>query len=110
VGGDKRAGRFVPNTEERAVAYDSSNRLLLNALLKSLAYAIRRDDIPAADRYRKRLQRAAEPVTAETQPKELLTKLFLTSGLWVQVADSERDETRQQLLDLIDRIVGLLTS
>ena len=51
---------------------------------------------------------AAEPVTAETQPKEPLTKLLLTSGLWMQVADSERDETRQQLLDLIDRVVGLL--
>jgi hypothetical protein len=92
------------------VAYDSSNRLLLNALLKGLAHAIRRDDISAADRYRGRLQNAAQPVSAETQLRDLLTKLLLTSGLWVKVADSERDETRQQLLDLIDRVVALLAS
>ena len=101
---------FVPNIEKRAVAYNSSNRLLLNALLKGLAHAIRRDDIPAASRYRGRLQQAAEPVAVDTQLKDLLTKLLLTSGLWVQVADSERDEARQQLLDLIDRVVALLTS
>jgi hypothetical protein len=28
----------------------------------------------------------------------------------VRAANSERDETRQQLLDLIDRVVALLTS
>jgi hypothetical protein len=100
----------VPNIEKRAVAFGSSNRLLLNALLKGLAHAIRRDDIPAASRYRGRLQQAGEPVAVDTQLKDLLTKLLLTSGLWVRVADSERDETRQQLLDLIDRVVALLTS
>ena len=75
----------MPNIEKRAVAYDSSNRLLLNALLKGLAHAIRRDDIPVASRYRGRLQQAAEPVAVDTQLKDLLTKLLLTSGLWVRV-------------------------
>ncbi len=75
-----------------------------------LAHAIRRDDIPAADRYRGRLQQVAEPVAVDSQLKDLLTKLLLTSGLWVRVPDRERDETRQQLLDLIDRVVALLTS
>jgi len=100
----------VPIIERPTVAGDSSNRLLLNALLKGLAHAIRRDDIPAADRYRGRLQQAAEPVPVDGQLRDLLTKLLSTSGLWVQVTDSDRDETRQQLLDLIDRVVALLTS
>jgi hypothetical protein len=101
---------LVPNIERRKVAYDSSNRLLLNALLKGLVHAIRRDDIPAANRYRGRLQQAAEPVAADSQLKGPLTKLLSTSGLWVRAANSERDETRQQLLDLIDNVVALLTS
>jgi len=100
----------VPNIERQAVAYETSNQLLLNALLKGLAHAIRRDDVSTASRYRGRLQRAAEPVAADTQLKGPLTKLLLTSGLWVRAANSERDETRQQLLDLIDRVVALLTS
>ena len=106
----KRAEQFVPNSEKPAVACDGSNRLLLNALLSGLSHAIRRDDIPAANRYRGRLQQAAEPVAADTQHKHPLTKILLTSGLWVQVANVERDETRQQLLDLIDRVVALLAS
>jgi hypothetical protein len=65
----KRAERFVPNSEKPAVACDGSNRLLLNALLSGLSHAIRRDDIPAANRYRGRLQQAAEPVAADTQLK-----------------------------------------
>ena len=92
------------------MTYDTSNRLLLNALLRGLDHAVRRDDIPAANRYRGRLQQAAEPVAADTQLKGPLTKLLLTSDLWVRAANSERDETRQQLLDLIDRVVALLTS
>ncbi len=96
--------------KKRAVAYDSSNRLLLNALLRGLDHAIRRDDIPAANRYRGRLQQVAEPVAADTQLKGPLTKLLLTSGLWARAADNERDETRQQLLDLIAGIIALLTS
>jgi|KBSSwiStaDraftv2_1062776.scaffolds.fasta_scaffold2193798_1 hypothetical protein len=99
-----------PNIDKRAVAHDSSNRLLLNTLRQGLAHAIRRDDIPAADRYRRRLQQVAEPVAVDSQLKDLLTKLLSTSGLWARSADSERDETRQQLLDLVDRIVTLLTS
>ena len=78
----KRAERFVPNSEKPAVACDGSNRLLLNALLSGLSHAIRRDDIPAANRYRGRLQQAAEPVAADTQLKHPLTKILLTSGLW----------------------------
>ena len=46
----------------------------------------------------------------DSQLKGPLTKLLSTSGLWVRAANSERDETRQQLLDLIDRVVALLTS
>ena len=100
----------MPNIERQAVAYETSNQLLLNALLKGLAHAIRRDDVSTASRYRGRLQRAAEPVAADAQLKELLTTLLLTSELWAQAADIERDKTSQQLLDLTDGIVALLTS
>jgi hypothetical protein len=46
--------------------YDRSKRLLLNALLKGLDRAIRRDDLSAAERYCKRLHLSTEPITADS--------------------------------------------
>ena len=107
---DKAVEGSVPNIESRAAIYNNGNRLLRNTLLEGLAHAIRRDDVPAARRYRGRLQRTAEPLAADIPFKVPLTKLLLTTGLWVQAANIKRGETRQQLLDLIDCIVPLLTS
>jgi hypothetical protein len=91
------------------IAYDSSKRLLLKTLLKGLAHAIRRDDLSAAERYCERLHLTAEPISDEPV-KDALKKLLLICAQWVETADVERHETGQQLLEFIDRVIGLLTS
>jgi hypothetical protein len=83
-------------------------RLLLSALLKGLAYAIRQDDQSAAERYRRRLHLVAEEIAGDEQVPEALKKLILISGLWVGAAKVDRDESRQQMLELIIRLVDLL--
>jgi hypothetical protein len=99
----------VAYLHSRAMAYDSSKRLLLKALLKGLAHAIHRDDLSAAERYRERLHLTGEPLAADAVVISALKKLHLISGLWVQAADVERNETRQELLELIDHVSALLT-
>jgi hypothetical protein len=91
------------------MADDSGKRLLLNALLKGLAYAIRQDDQSAAERYRQRLHLVAEEIAADEPVQDALKRLLLISGLWVEAAKIDRDETRQRMLELIVRVVGLLT-
>ena len=87
---------------------DSSKPLLLTALLKGLANAVQRDDLSAAERYCQRLQLTAETIAPDAQVKSVLAKLFVISGLWVRSADVERGETRQQLLELVNHVLGLL--
>ena len=91
------------------MASDISKRLLLNVLLKGLADATRRNDRSTAERYCRRLRLAAEQV-ADEPVQDALKKLLLVSGLWVEAAEVDRDETAQQLLKLIDRGLGLLAS
>jgi hypothetical protein len=88
--------------------YDRSKRLLLDALLKGLDRAIRRDDLSAAERYRKRLHLSTEPIAADSLVAGASKKLLLISGLWMNAPNVERDETRQQLLELIDHLISLL--
>ena len=88
--------------------YDRSKRLLLNALLKGLDRAIRRDDLSAAERYCKRLHLSTEPITADSLVAGASKKLLLISGLWMNAPNVERDETTQQLLELIDHLISLL--
>jgi hypothetical protein len=88
---------------------DSSKPLLLTALLKGLAHAVQRDDLSAAERYCQRLQLTAETITPDAQVKGVLAKLFVMNGLWVRSADVERGETRQQLLELVDHVLEVLT-
>jgi hypothetical protein len=78
---------------------DSANRLLLNALLKGLGHVIRRDDLFAAERYRRRLHLTAETIASNAPVKGALAKLLVINGLWLQAADVERSETRQQILN-----------
>jgi hypothetical protein len=92
------------------MAYNSGKRLLLNVLLKGLADAIRRNDRSTAERYRRRLRLIAEQIGADEPVQDALKKLLLVSGLWVEATEVDRDETTQQLLELIDRVIGLLTS
>ena len=90
------------------MAYDTTKRLLLKTELKGLGQAVRRDDLSAAERYCERLHQTAEPISDEVV-KDGLKKLLSICVQWVQTADAERHETRQQLLELIDRLVGLPT-
>ena len=91
------------------MASDISKRLLLNVLLKGLADATRRNDRSTAERYCRRLRLAAELV-ADEPVQAALKRVLLVSGLWVEAAEVDRDETAQQLLKLIDRGLGLLAS
>ncbi len=82
--------------------------LLLNALLDGLAAGIRRDDPSAAERYRGRLRLATERIAVDDPVHGVLEKLLSISGLWVVAAAVDRDETKQQMLELIESVIGLL--
>ena len=92
------------------MASDISKRLLLNVLLKGLANAARRNDRSTAERYRRRLRLAAEQIAADVPVQDALKRVLLVSGLWIEAAEVDRDETAQQMLKLIDRGLGLLAS
>jgi hypothetical protein len=92
------------------MAYDNSKHLLLNALLKGLARAIRHDDLSASQRYRERLHMTAEPMAADAPVKEELVRLLSISILWGKATDVERGETRNQLLELIDHVIALFAT
>jgi hypothetical protein len=91
------------------MAYNS-DKLLLNVLLKGLADAARRNDRSTAERYRRRLRLAAEQIVADEPVQAALKRVLLVSGLWIEAAEVDRDETAQQVLKLIDRGIGLLAS
>ena len=106
------------------MAYDSGKRLLLYALVKGLGDAVRRNDQSAARRYRRRLRLATEQIAADDPVQDALKKLLLISGRWVvapvvtlspkgserYVYRSDRDEPKQQMFELIERVIGLLPS
>src|SRR4029077_8999921 len=108
------------------MAYDGGKRLLLYALVKGLGDAVRRNDQSAAKRYRRRLRLATEQIAADDPVQDALKKLLLISGRWVvapvvtlspkgegserYLYRSDRDEPKQQMLDLIERVIGLLPS
>jgi hypothetical protein len=108
------------------MAYDSGKRLLLYALVKGLGDAARRNDQSAAKRYHRRLRLATEQIAADDPVQDALKKLLLISGQWVvapvvtmspkgegserYVYRSDRDEPKQQMLELIERVIGLLPS
>jgi hypothetical protein len=94
---------------EKAMTSERTKHLLLIALLKGLAHAIRRDDLSASERYCQRLRLGAEASATDAPVKGVLAKLFVISGLWLRAAHIERNETRQQLLELIDSVLDLLT-
>jgi hypothetical protein len=106
------------------MAYESGKRLLLYALVKGLGDAVRRNDQSAARRYRRRLRLATEQIAADDPVQDALKKLLLISGQWVVTPvvtmspkGSERtfivgarDEPKQQMLELIERVIDLLPS
>ena len=92
------------------MAYDSGNRLLLCTLVKGLGDAVRRDDPSAAQRYRRRLRLATEQISADVPVHDVFERLLYTSGQWVAAAAVQRGETKQQMLEIIERVIGLLAS
>ena len=123
LGWDENRG--MPITDD-LMAYDNGKRLLLYALVKGLGDAVRRNDQSAAGRYRRRLRLATEQIAADDPVQDALKKLLLISGQWVvapvvtmspkgegserYVYRSDRDEPKQQMLELIERVIGLLPS
>jgi hypothetical protein len=95
---------------DERMAYNSGRQLLLVVLLKGLADATRRNDRSTAERYRRRLRLAAEQIAADVPVQDALKRVLLVSGLWIEAAEVDRDETAQQMLKLIDRGLGLLAS
>jgi hypothetical protein len=92
------------------MANDIGKRLLLNVLLRGLADSVRRNDLPAAERYCERLRSSAEQLTADGPVQNAVEKLLLASGLWIESAEADRNEARQQMLEVIDRVTSLLAS
>ena len=105
------------------MAYDSGERALLYALVKGLGDAVRRND--QCKRYRRRLRLDTEQIAADDPVQDALKELLLISGRWVMapvvtmspkggseryVYRSDRDEPKQQMLELIERVIGLLPS
>jgi hypothetical protein len=80
------------------------------AMLRGLADAVRRNDLSAAGRYCERLRLSAEQLAADEPLQNALEKLLLASGLWIKAAEADRNEARQQMLEVINRVTGLLTS
>jgi hypothetical protein len=95
---------------DERMAYNSGKRLLLVVLLKGLAGATRRNDRSTAERYRRRLRLAAAQLAADEPVQDALKRVLLVSGLWMEAAEVDRDETAQQMLKLIDRGIRLLAS
>jgi hypothetical protein len=92
------------------MAHGSGNRLLLRALVKGLGEAVGRNDQSAAERYRGRLRLAAEQIAADDPVRDALGRLLLISGLWIAATAADRDDTKQQMLEVIERVIWLLTS
>jgi hypothetical protein len=90
------------------MATDSGKGLLLNVLLRGLADAVRRNDLAAAERYCDRLRLSAEQLAADGAAQSAVEKLLLASSLWMEATETDRNEARQQMLEVINRVVGLL--
>ena len=88
----------------------NSKRLLLGTLVKGLGDAVRRGDPLAAERYRRRLRLATEQISHGDPLHGVLEKLLHTSGQWVVATAVDRGETEQQMLEIIELVIGLLKS
>jgi hypothetical protein len=75
----------IPFTDD-LMAYDSGNRLLLCTLVKGLRDAVRRDDLSASKRYRRRLRLATEQIAADDPVHDVFQRLLYTSGHWAATA------------------------
>jgi hypothetical protein len=53
---------------------------------------------------------AAEQIAADDPVRDALGRLLLLSSLWIAAAAADRDDTEEQMLEVIERIIWLLTS
>jgi hypothetical protein len=91
------------------MATDSGKRLLLNVLLRGLADTVRRNDLAAAERYCVRLRSSAEQPADDGLVENAVEKLLTAGSLWIGSAEADRNEAKQQMLEVIDRVISLLT-
>jgi hypothetical protein len=50
------------------------------------------------------------PNAADDPVRDAIGRLLLISGLWIAAAAAARDDTKQQMLEVIERVIWLLTS
>jgi hypothetical protein len=83
-------------------------RLLLNTLVKGLGDAVRRNDKSVADRYRRRLRLIAKKFEANPPIRDMLERLLWATDRWFTTDVVERDENKERVLELTERIMGFL--
>jgi hypothetical protein len=84
-------------------------RLVLHALVKGLGDAVRRDDKAAADRYRRRLRLIAEDFDANPPVRDTLERLLSATDRWFTTDAVESDENNEQVLELTEHVMKLLS-
>ncbi len=86
----------------------SSQRLLLQALLKGLGKAVHGNDGSTADRYHRRIRIIAPHFDTNPAVGDALKRLLSASARWSATNVAERYEAEQQVLELIERTTELL--
>ena len=76
-------------------------------MLDGLAAGIRRDDPSVAERYRARLRLATEQLAGDDPVHDVLENLLSSAACHFVAAAVDRDETKQQMLELIECVIGL---
>jgi len=87
---------------------ESTERLLLQALLKSLSDAVSSNDGSAGDRYQRRIRLIARHFDTNPLISDALERLFSASGRWLATSTAKRHEVEQQVQDGIERVIELL--
>jgi len=86
----------------------STQRLLLQALLKGMGDAVRRNDESAMDRYCRRLALIARHFDTNPPVSDALERLLSAGGRWLATTVAKRYEAEQQVLEHIECVMDLL--
>jgi hypothetical protein len=84
--------------------------LLLYALVKGLGDAVSRNDKSVADRYRRRLGLIAGEFETNPPVRDALEQLLWATERWFATDVVERDEDKEQIVELTGRVMELLSS
>ena len=85
----------------------STQRLLLQALLKGMGHAVRRNDELAMDRYCRRLALIARHFDTNPPVSDALERLLSAGGQWLATTVAKRYEAEQQVLEHIECVMDL---